>query len=93
MIPEYALPTDAYLDSKAGLIPCKALRFHGSVDSVLVEFTVSKAGFSRGAQVAASAFRVVPRDAVKGRGRSAKIKPYRWQGAVMANAQERPPQG
>jgi len=81
-----ARPVLAYLDSFAGLIPCvvTGARFDGSAVQFELRFTGRRANLPesyRAGQVSSSpAFRVVPRDAIRGRRAMAgpRIMPHAW---------------
>jgi hypothetical protein len=57
-----------YLDSFAGLVPCKALRvYHGLVGSLRCDYevTVSRGAYSKGTQNWAYAHSVIPRGSIQ----------------------------
>ena len=68
----------AYIDSFAGLVPCKVIEITDG--AVTVKITATRGAYKRGTIESHSAHYVVPRSAVRVRAWQYKISPYKWAG-------------
>ena len=79
--------TLAYLDSFAGIIPCRIVAvgdWNDSGSEARIQITTNRKGYQRGEVLTVTLRNVVPRNAIKRRNGALMIKRYQWPNAARS---------